>query len=66
MARQVSNEQAVLHLAAALKDYDDCNPEVGMGPSFDSFVMQAAKQFDLAPTDYDHARVVDLLRSRSR
>ncbi|AGC36169.1 hypothetical protein B7L88_gp119 [Rhizobium phage RHEph10] len=63
MTKQVKNEIAVLRLAQALKDFDDCNPDVGMGPSNDYFIEQAARQLSLETADYDAKHVEDLMRA---
>ncbi|OWZ90415.1 hypothetical protein B9J07_27910 [Sinorhizobium sp. LM21] len=64
--KQVRNETAVYHLAVALRDYDNCNPDVGMGWPDRHFIDQAAKQLGLTAADFDANHVTDLMRSARR
>lgn len=59
---QVSNNLAVIKLAIALKDYDDCNPDVGMGHGKSYFVDQALSQLGLTSTDINYKVVLTLVR----
>lgn len=63
MAKQVSNNIAVFRLAIALKNYDDANPDVGMGPSLGYFIDQAGRQLGLESSDYDENHIHNLMRS---
>lgn len=64
LMKQVKNEYAIFRLAVALRNYDNANPDVGMGPSDGYFIHQAAQQLDLAHTDYDFAAVEALMRAK--
>jgi hypothetical protein len=66
MAKQVSNEVAVLKLAQAFKDLDDANPDVGMGPSYIFFVRKAAQELGLDSADYDVGHVEDRMKAADR
>ncbi|MBY3231824.1 hypothetical protein [Rhizobium laguerreae] len=66
MPKQVANNIAVLRLAQALKSYDDCNPDVGMGPSYGHFVDQAGRRLGLDSSDYDARHVEDLMKADAR
>lgn len=63
MSKQVSNVVAVAQLASALKQLDDANPDVGMGPSLGYFIDQAARKLQLTPADYDRNHAEDLFRA---
>jgi hypothetical protein len=56
--RTVDNHTAVLALARALKAYDDCNPDVGMGWFWSHFVDEAMKQLDLTKDDVNYDELI--------
>lgn len=63
---QVSNDHAIYHLAVALKAFDDCNPDVGMGPGYGHFIDQAARELGLSNTDYDFDWVINQMKDKRR
>lgn len=40
-----------------LKQYDDANPEVGMGPSMEMLVDRIAKRVGIKPTNQEATRI---------
>ncbi len=61
MAKIPFETKAVVVVAQQLKYRDDANPDVGMGPSMESFVKAAAELLELSEIQYDRSLAVSLL-----
>lgn len=56
--KQVTNEEAVYHLAKALESYDKCNPDIGFGWQFSHFVYRAMAILKLTEADVNVKSII--------
>jgi len=57
-------KHAIVEVARLHKRYNDCNPDVGMGPMLNTFVEYAEETLGIKLNDSERIEVCDLYRKK--